>query len=262
MDSKLLAWLRLSGWRMPVLRPYGIVHLLLLFVLTPLVVALAWRLRKCSEKTIRWILFGIGIALIVTEIYKQLFLTYVVEGTYCYADFPFQLCSMPMYLCPLLLVMKDQTKKVCDTFLATFNLLGGIVALLEPSASFYPYVTMTIHSVLWHQALIFIGCLLWFSGLCRWNPPVFRKAVFLYLLFCAIAYSLNAALMKPSEGAMNLYFIGPGPAPVIVLDWVSAHWGPLPETILMILVTILGSSILWTGFSGISEKKKKERQMV
>lgn len=247
MEGNLLAWLRLSAWRMPVLRPYGFVHLLLLFVVSPFLGVLAWRLKRLKERTIDWILFWIGMVLILSEVYKELFLSYVIEGRYCYADFPFQLCSMPMYLCPFVLFLDKAKRNVCYLFLGSFNFLGGIAAVLEPSSSFYPYMTMTIHSVLWHQVLLFIGFLLWFSGLCQMDWVVFKKASFLYLFFCGIAYVLNALLMERSGGVMNLYFIGPGEAPIMVMDWVSAHWGAVPETFLMIGITILGSGILGLG---------------
>ncbi|MDD6207014.1 MAG: YwaF family protein [Clostridiales bacterium] len=248
MECDLLAWLRLSAWRMPVFRPYGLEHLLLLFGLTPLVVVLAWRLRSVKERTIDRILFWLGLALILAEVYKELFLSYVIEGAYCYADFPFQLCSMPMYLCPLMLFLAKEKKRVCYLFIGTYNFLGGIAAILEPSSSFYPYITLTLHSVLWHQALIFIGCLLWFSGLCRIDRSSFQRATLLYLMLCGIAYGLNALLMEPSGGVMNLFFLGPGVAPVIVMDWVSIHWGAMAETILMMGVTVFGSGGLGIGF--------------
>lgn len=53
-------------------------------------------LRRINEKKNRWLIFGIGIFLLISELYKQLFYTYVVgEGSYQYDRIPFQLCVFP-----------------------------------------------------------------------------------------------------------------------------------------------------------------------
>ena len=43
----------------------------------------------------------LAVLLPLSEIWKQLLLTYIHEGTYQLWYFPFQLCSMPLYLLPL-----------------------------------------------------------------------------------------------------------------------------------------------------------------
>ena len=56
-------------------------------------------IKKFSLHCIEKVLFFIGIFLLTSEILKQLLLTFVMNnGHYNLWYFPFQLCSLPMYL--------------------------------------------------------------------------------------------------------------------------------------------------------------------
>ena len=56
-------------------------------------------IKKFSLHYIEKVLFFIGIFLLTSEILKQLLLTFVMNnGHYNLWYFPFQLCSLPMYL--------------------------------------------------------------------------------------------------------------------------------------------------------------------
>ena len=91
------------------------------------------------------------------ELYKQAFL-YVIEfhGHFDWWYFPFQLCSIPMYIClaaPLL--HSEKALRRAATFLQDFGLLGGIMALAVPPGLMHPYLTMTLHGFIWHFILLF-----------------------------------------------------------------------------------------------------------
>ncbi len=97
------------------------------------------------EPYFRHILFSCGVLLALMELYKQAFL-YVIEfhGHFDWWYFPFQLCSIPMYIClaaPLL--HSEKTLRRAATFLQDFGLLGGIMALAVPPGLMHPYWTMT-----------------------------------------------------------------------------------------------------------------------
>ena len=98
----------------------------------------------CIEK----VLFFIGIFLLTSEILKQLLLTFVMNnGHYNLWYFPFQLCSLPMYL--LVLYPFFHTEPARNTilgFLSTYNLLGGIAVFFDTSGMHYPLLILTVHS--------------------------------------------------------------------------------------------------------------------
>ena len=76
-------------------------------------------IKKFSLHCIEKVLFFIGIFLLTSEILKQLLLTFVVNnGHYNLWYFPFQLCSLPMYL--LVLYPFFHTEPARNTILASF----------------------------------------------------------------------------------------------------------------------------------------------
>ncbi len=111
-------------------------------------------------------------------------------------------------------------------FLATYNLLGGAIALLEPSGLFHPYVAMTVHALIWHTMLLFLGFYLIFSGrACKrlkdapWNLALFYA-------FALVAVIINLLLKAKSHNQVNMFFLGfGGPGlPVYQSIFESCGW--------------------------------------
>ena len=113
-------------------------------------------IKKFSLHCIEKVLFFIGIFLLTSEILKQLLLTFVVNnGHYNLWYFPFQLCSLPMYL--LVLYPFFHTEPARNTilgFLSTYNLLGGIAVFFDTSGMHYPLLILTVHSNGWDDSAI------------------------------------------------------------------------------------------------------------
>ena len=148
-----------TAWEMTPPAAYGPFHLTFTFVGFALCAFLAWKLRHISEKGNRIVLLTCGIFLMVTEVYKQLFYYYHIgNNSYQWWIFPFQLCSVPMYLCVIAALIKPgKVQKGMYNFMTSFNLLGGLMAFIEPSGIVHPYWTLTLHAFIWHMTLVFIG---------------------------------------------------------------------------------------------------------
>ena len=99
-----------TAWPMETPKPYGTFHLLFTFIGIPLVIFIAFLLRKLNDKQNRILLFCVGIFLLLTEVYKQLFYYFVIHGGTYYPLWilPFQLCSVPMYLCIICAFCKNK----------------------------------------------------------------------------------------------------------------------------------------------------------
>ena len=108
---------------------------------------LLYHVRSLPDRTYDRILFSCGLFLLLTECYKQCFLYFIIDKRhYDWWFFPFQLCSLPMYLCLLLPFLKHKSMKtaVC-TFLQDFNLLGGLAALIVSEGFRGIHWTLTLH---------------------------------------------------------------------------------------------------------------------
>lgn len=231
-------------------------------------------IKKSSPHRIEKILFFIGIFLLTSEILKQLLLTFVVNvGHYNLWYFPFQLCSLPMYLLVLYPFLHTQSARNTTLgFLATYNLLGGIAVFFDTSGMHYPLLILTVHSYLWHILLIVTGIL---SGILLVQKsatvpslsyskdmkrqltdasmhhllPSFSRITLLYILFALIAEYLNHIL--DSFGEINLFYINPDyQMTQIFFVKIGELCGNNLAILVYILATIFGASILY-GFWNI-----------
>ena len=181
--------------------------------------------------------------LLCAEIYKQIRLT-TAYGSYVFWHFPWQLCSLPMFLAPALLFLKDINKKdAVFAFLASFGLLGGIAVFFDPSGLQYVQKELTVLSYAWHISMILFG-LYAFSGIRGNINTGFRKACILYLSGCLIAVVLN--LLLDRYGEIDLFYINPlhNMSQIVFRDLVPL-FGNLPTILFYILMTILGAAILF-----------------
>ena len=122
-------------------QPYSAFHICITAVGFLIAVLAAYVLsRKMERKFFIRLLFFCGVILTASEIYKQLFLYYVVnQEKYDWWYFPFQLCSLPMYFCLLLPLVKNRKLQlIILTFMQDFNLLGVLWLWRSPPAFFIP----------------------------------------------------------------------------------------------------------------------------
>ena len=164
-----------------------------------------------------------GILMLISEIWKQWTLTFVTgHGSYNWWYFPFQLCSIPMYVClsigfissdharkyiPYLRAHGDKLCSLLTAFLMDFGMLGGIFTFFDTSGMHYGYLPLTIHSYAWHILLIILGCC---SGLSKKSDHSIKGycfSVILYLVCCAAATIFNLAFYR--YGIINMFYISP-----------------------------------------------------
>ena len=161
--------------------------------------------HKQRRKLIR-ILAGTGWVLVVLEVYKQLFLYYVVNGgAYDWWYFPFQLCSVPMYLCILLPLVPQVVQKTFLTFMGGYTFISAAAALIYPADMLRSYATLTLHGFIWHGLLLFISLLIFFCGASDSSPRGLLGAALLFGILCVIAITINVAA-GPSA---SMFYLNP-----------------------------------------------------
>jgi len=243
MEAVIKALLTCTAWEMTKPKPYGMLHWLILLLGLPVCYIAARRFARREQSRGDGVLFGVGLILGVTELYKQLFHYYIINnGAYDWSIFPFQLCSVPMYLCLLLpLLPVCPLRQVVYDFMFTYNLLGGIMALLAPPGLCHEYWTLTAHAFLWHLLLVFLGLYLGMSGRARPDRTAFARATALFLVLCVIAFSINLELWEVSEGTANMFYIGPRNSPQPVFKIIAARFGWYVGTAVYLPAVSLGA---------------------
>ena len=180
-----------------------------------------------------------ALLLALMELYKQAFL-YVIEfhGHFDWWYFPFQLCSIPMYIClaaPLL--HSEKALRRAATFLQDFGLLGGIMALAVPPGLMHPYLTMTLHGFIWHFILLFLGLFCCVTGISGHAGRDYMEILPFFFLCCLIACVINVAAGPTADA--DMFYISPfhpSSQPVFheIACTVGIFWGNLLYSVSMI----------------------------
>lgn len=239
---------------------FGAFHITAALIAAAAAVILACRFSVCSEKIRIRILAASGWLLLLMEIYKQLFLYFAVNrGVYDWWFFPFQLCSVPMYLCIALPYMRGKLRNASLTFMATFTFLSSVAALVFPEDFLRPQISLTLHGFIWHGMLLFISLLIILSGMADLSRRGFLRAVALFLLLCCMAVCINVAaepIMNSASGIrhdyaamfyLNPYHISPQP----VVSTVQQKSGIAAGLVLYVLSIIAAGGVLCRLFSAI-----------
>lgn len=239
-----------TAWQTEAPRAYGPFHLTFTALGLAVSVLAAWKLRNVGEKGNRILLMGVGIFLMAAEVYKQLFCwIYLGRGRYPWWIFPFQLCSIPMYLCVIAPLLKPgRVRRNMYSFMMSYNLLGGVMALLEPSSLLSVYVTLTIHGCLWHMLIVFIGLYLGFSRRGGREMKDYKAATGTFLILCLAAFSINLGFREVSGGNINMFFVGPGNSSLIVFRQIGERFGWFAGTALYIPAVCFGAFLTFLPF--------------
>ena len=237
------AFIQWTAWQMEKPAPYGLFHILMTFGLLAIAVTAAWLLRNTNEKQNRIVLGAVGIFLLLAEVYKIAFHMLHPDGWGFWGVFPFQLCSVPMYL-SLICVFSSSRKFNSWLYECMFavNMFGGIMAFLEPSGIQHEYVTLTLHAYIWHMMLIFLGLYLYMSKRACMDRGSYKKAAAVYLATCALAQTFNVIF----GDRINCFYISlVRQSPLAVFKDIYAACGGLINCVLMIVAILLASAIVY-----------------
>lgn len=219
---------------------YGVVHIGFLAGIVLTVCLLCTLMHKKNRQQVTEILSACGLILAVMEVFKQIFL-YHVNGYFDWWRFPFQICSVPMYLCLMLPFLKENRQNVLLCYLHSFCLLGAICALLFPQDMLSEYPLMTIHSFLWHGILVFISSLVITHHL-QGGRREFLQSCCLFLMLACAAEIINLTGARIATHALpDMFYISPFTKTLqpFFLQ-VQNHFGRLTEIFIYLLFYMLG----------------------
>ena len=250
------------AWPMEPFKAYGAFHILYTLIGFGVCALMAWKLRKVSRPVANGILLGVGLLLILSEVFKQFFCYYVIaDNTYHWGEFPFQLCSVPMYLCLLVPWLKPgKVRRALCSFMVLYNLLGGAIAFTEPSGLFHSHWFLTMHSCIWHMFLVFIGLFLCFSRQGGTEKTDYAPATYTFFALCGIAFILNCIVQFGVGEHMNMFFVGPGESPIIVFKFFSQKLGWYVNTPIYMAAVCLGAYLIFLLIYGLQNKALPRRK--
>ncbi len=197
---------------------YGWFHILWLFLTAVATVLLCWLFKEGTEKQAKRIVFITALIVIVMEIYKQINYTFTIsDGTinadYQWYIFPFQFCSMPMFIGFLAgLLKKCKVRDSLYAFLATYAVFAGTSVMLYPSTVFIKTIGVNIQTMFCHGSMIVVGVYLLYTGCVKVKFSTILKAMPVFAIAVVTAAILNeianACGINETE-TFNMFFISP-----------------------------------------------------
>ena len=246
-------------------KAWGAAHFIYIAVGLTGAVALALLFRKSSEERFNRVLRTVGFVLAGMEIFKISFFHFALHGgdivTTAYL-FPFQLCSLPIYMAPIASFLKKENplRKALLTFMMTYTLMSGFSTFIETSGILQEHVIPTMHSCIWHAILVFIGLLIAFSGRGGYTFRDFFRGFVTFIVCCNIALFLNILLETLIPGAeVNMFYIGPRRSSLAVFNTIFDRYGWVVQMrIYEIALSIGACRVFLLARLGARPKKAKE----
>lgn len=158
-----------------------------------------------------------------------------------------------MYLCLILPLLPEGGRRTAATFLQDFGLLGGFMALAEPSGLMHPYITLTLHGFIWHFILIFTGVTCFLSPLpCR-SRRGFLRALPLFLVCCLIALFINWAAGPDTN--IDMFYISPyHPSQQVVFHQIALITGIFWGNVIYVAAAAFGAFLIHLGLLILSRR--------
>ena len=190
------------------------------------------------------------------EIYKQLYYFFIIGGgTYVWSVLPFHLCSMALYICPAVVLLKSQkARQILYDFLFIYGTLGGLAVYIFPHSVLTEHLTIVIHSLIWHMLLIFLGFYLLLSGRVSFIRGSYKKATFLLFLLCIAAFIINCLVFITTSERISMFFVGPHIPDAVILKDIAEKCGWLISSIVCIAALALGGYLIYMPFYKLSKK--------
>ncbi len=231
---------------------FGPVHIGALGLIVFANIAAGIWLRRFDAEKLTNILQKLGFAMVAAEIFKQWFcFVYVFDREPNLWFFPWQLCSMAMYVSSLIKLVKGKIRTAFLVFLATYSVLGAVVALILPYDMLRPQIALVIHSFAYHglmltEAVIAVLILSKRSGK---EKPAFLPATVLFLIMAAIAEMINVishSILQDPRLDPNMFYITPFyPSTQPVFSDIAVRYGIPVEIAAYIGVIIIASLCLF-----------------
>lgn len=181
----------------------------------------------------------IGFFLLFIEIYKQFSYAELLSDYQWYL-FPFQFCSVPIYVCLINPWLKEGKLKTAGyNFLAIYGFIAGMSVMAMPTTVFVPQVAISIHTMFWHATMVVLGTYLLSKQNIGMATDQVKGATYVLYAFIGIALLINITLhyTAPFIG-LNAFFLSP---------WEAAHI-PIIRIAYDSLLPAHGQTIAWFAY--------------
>jgi len=197
--------------RNPSFAPFSAFHFIFLaFTLVAGILLLIFA-RHCSDKKFRLIVLIAWIVIVLFEIGKQINWAMNLESRtfvrYEWSSFPFQFCSLPFYIWPFTIFMKDNKYRTAiNMFIGTYVFFAGFGYLFVGS-SIVDRVFIAHQTMIHHGLQAIISLFIFVHEYKKFNYKIFLQSTFFLVCTILLAIVLNVVLSP--LGSINLCEMNP-----------------------------------------------------
>lgn len=235
--------------------PFGPKHLIgTAWVLSLVILSLFLLLRVIKVKNHRRVLRIVTVLLLILEVMKQVKAIVDAGGTYPLWALPFQLCSVPLYLFPLVAFGNGKFRDFLLPGTYTISLCAALAMLSFPSTvlgttdgwiplvgNYFPIVSFAFHG-----CMVLFALYLPLSGIYRPKGKDFGKAYLTILFFAVIAIVVNSVFGTDMMFLNNGYGM---PFAFILQDFGRAAY--------YLFMAVLAGAVLFLPFIPFIVKKRE-----
>jgi hypothetical protein len=216
-----LAWLAGTFTEEP--GNYGWFHIMFVVIVVAATGVVCHFFKNADDKTYRRIVLITWIIIVLFEVYKEIIFSFdineedIAKSTWEYQwyAFPYQLCSTPLYVLPLIAFLPDSNKvcywirRACMYFTATFAFFGGFVVYVYPNDVFIPTIGICIQTMVHHGSQVLLG--IYTAVYMRKNFKLKEAwtGVAAFAVLALIAIILNETMIHviPEDNTFNMFYI-------------------------------------------------------
>ena len=218
---------------------FGGFHLAFILGVAFLTLILCRCCKDCREKTVDGISAFVWIVILVLEIYKQLIYGFSLEDgvfvwDYAWYAFPFQFCSSPLFILPIIAFTKNEgLRERCIAYMMTFSLFAGLAVFCYPNDVFVSTIGINLQTMIHHGSQILMGMFYAVRYRDRLNLRFFFGGVRVFVSMVIIAMILNVGVYHlfgavGIDETFNMFYISPYfdcTLPLLSIVWDMVPYG-------------------------------------
>lgn len=189
-------------------------HLIALIIIIASTFCLSFFFKNVEEKSYKRILLIGWIILVTLEILKQ-----IIKGfhygspsywKYDYYDFPFHVCSMALYLLPILIfVKKDKCPHLVDAvngYLCFICLFAGVAVCIYTDMVMSRLIYTNVQTLIHHGMMVVLGVYIFVYNRRSITIKTYYKSLIAFAITASMAMLINVAF---HPHGIDMFFLNP-----------------------------------------------------
>ena len=244
-------------------------HLACIGIVLILTVLGSLLLKNARDGVINGLTAFVWIVILLLEIYKQiLFGLSLNDGVFSYDYawyiFPFQFCSSPLYILPIIAFTKNEKlRNRAIAYMMTFSLFAGLAVFCYPNDVFVEVAGINIQTMVHHGSQIIMGVIYGVRYRNKISLKFFFGGVRLFVVMVFIAMALNVGvynvfLRLGIDDTFNMFYISPYFS--CTLPVLNKVWEMLPYPAFVCVYFfgfILCALIIFSIFNGLTKGSRE-----